>query len=411
MPAPYAALRAYANRRAAALTLLGFGSGLPLALTGATLQAWLTRAGLDMKSVGLFGIVGLPYALKFAWAPLLDRFAPPLLGRRRGWLLVTQAASALAIAAMGVRGPATPISVLAGLAVLTSFLSASQDIVADAYRSDVLPAEERGSGAAVFTTGYRVGMIASGGGALLLAGEGVPWPWVYAIAAATMAVGVAGTLLAPEPERAPAPPATLAVAIVDPLRELLLRRGAVVTLLFVLLFKLPDEIARQCVTPFLQRTGYSDADIGGVQGVLGVVATIAGALAGGGVVARLGLIRSLWAFGVAHAASNFGYFLLAGCGVSLPAMTAAVLAENFCIGLATAGFLAFLMSRCDPRYSAFQFALLTSVMAGTRALASGWGYVQERTDWRGLFVVAAVSGLPSLCLIPWLRRSEEPAVN
>jgi PAT family beta-lactamase induction signal transducer AmpG len=391
----------------AALVLLGFSSGLPLALTGQTLGAWLTRTGLDMKSVGLFGMVGLPYAFKFAWAPLLDRFAPPFLGRRRGWLVVTQVATALAVAAMGLRGPDAPLETLATLAVVAAFLSASQDIVADAYRSDVLPPEERGAGAAVFTTGYRVGMIASGGGALLLEGLGVPWRIVYVAAAAAMTVGVAGTLLAPEPTRAPAPPPTLRAAVAEPLRELLFRRGALVALAFVLLFKLPDEIAKQCVTPFLQRTGYEDAELGAVQGA-SVVATIAGALAGGALVARLGLRRSLWAFGLAHAAGNFGYFLLARTETSVSAMTAAVVAENFCIGLATAGFLAFLMSQCDARYSAFQFALLTSLMAGTRAAASAWGFVQESLGWPGLFVVAAVSGLPSLLLIPWLSFPDRP---
>lgn len=401
-------LRVFLNRRAAALVLLGFSSGLPLALTGATLQAWLTRTGVDMKEVGLFGAVGLPYALKFAWAPLLDRYAPPLLGRRRGWLLATQVATALAVAAMGVVGPAAGLPLLASLAVLVAFLSASQDIVADAYRADVLPAEERGAGAAVFTTGYRVGMIASGGGALLLAGSGLPWGAVYVVAAATMAVGIAGTLLAPEPARAPAPPATLAAAVVEPLRELLLRRGAILTLLFVLLFKLPDEIARQAVTPFLQRTGYADADIGWVQGVLGVVATIVGALAGGAVVARLGIVRSLWTFGAAHAAGNFGYLLLSQAAPSVPLMTAAVVAENFCIGLATAGFLAFLMGQCDARFSAFQFALLTSLMAGTRTAASAWGYVQDAFGWPGLFCVAALAGIPGMLLIPWLRLREDP---
>jgi len=402
-----APLRVYANRRMAVLTALGFASGLPLALTGTTLQAWLSRRGLDMSTVGLFGYVGLPYAFKFAWAPLMDRYVPPFLGRRRGWLLVMQICVAVAIAVMGFAGPSISLSALAAVAVLVAVLSASQDIVADAYRADVLPAKERGAGVGVFTTGYRIGMIASGGGALILAGAGVPWPWVYAIAAAAMCIGIAATLFAPEPERAVAAPPTLAIAIVEPLRELLLRRGAAVTLLFVLLFKLPDELAKQSVTPFLQRTGYTDEQIGSVQGVVGVIMTIVGALAGGAVVARFGLRRSLWTFGVLHAVSNFAYFLLSRTSPGLPAMTAAVVVENFCIGLATAGFLAFLMSQCDPRFSAFQFALLTSVMAITRAAAANWGFVQERIGWSWFFAGAAVTGVPSLFLIQRLRLPED----
>ncbi len=405
-------LRVFSNRRMAAQALLGFSSGLPLALTGATLAAWLTRAGFDMKDVGLAGLVGLPYAFKFAWAPLMDRFAPPFLGRRRGWLLVTQLAVAAAIAATGFAGPDGSLAAFESLAFLVAFLSASQDVVADAYRADVLPPEERGAGAAVFTMGYRVGMIASGGGALLLVGAGVPWPVVYAAAAAAMSIGVAGTLMAPEPERAPAAPPTLAVAVIEPLRELLGRRGAVLTLVFVLLFKLPDEIAKQCVTPFLQRAGYADGAIGLGQGVLGVVFTIFGALCGGVVVERLGLRRSLWALGVAHAAGCLAYFGLARVPPDIGAMTTAVVVENFCIGLATAGFLAFLMSRCDARFSAFQYALLTSVMAGTRAVAASWGVVQERVGWPTLFVIAAASGIPALALVPWLPdRDEAPTTT
>ncbi len=338
----------------------------------------------------------------------MDRFAPPFLGRRRGWLIVTQVLVAVAIAAMGLCGPSVSLHGLAAMAVLVAFLSASQDIVADAYRTDVLPAEEWGSGAAVFTTGYRVGMIASGGGALILAGRGVPWPWVYAIAAACMGVGVAATLFAPEPVRAPPPPPTLAVAVVEPLREILFRRGAAATLLFVVLFKVPDVIALQYVTPFLQRTGYSDGEIGSVQGVAGVAVTIAGALAGGTLVARIGLRATLWTAGLAHAAGNVGYLLLSRTSPDMASMTAAVVVENFCIGLATAGFLAFLMSRCDPRYSAFQYALLTSLNAATRYVGGApFGYVQERVGWTWFFAGAAVSALPGLLLLPWLRLGEE----
>jgi len=404
-------LRVFTNRRMAVLAGLGFASGLPSVLVADTLQAWMKTADVDIKTIGLYGSVGLPYALKFAWAPLMDRYVPPFLGRRRGWLVVTQVLVAAAIAGMGLSGPSVSLGALAAMAVLVAFLSASQDIVADAYRTDVLAPAERGAGAAVFTTGYRVGMIASGGGALILAGSGVPWPMVYAIAAAAMIVGVVATLAAPDPASDVARPPSLAEAVKAPLRDLLARRGAWTMLLFVVVFKLPDQIASQYTTPFLKDAGYTLTQIGDVRGVVGVFATIAGTIAGGAVVARLGLRRSLWVFGVLHAVSNLGYCLLSRAEPDLVAMTATIVVENFCVGLATAGFMAFLMSQCDARFSASQYALLTSLMAATRYVAGApCGYLEAAVGWTWFFAGAALVGLPSLLLMPWLRVPGEDDV-
>jgi PAT family beta-lactamase induction signal transducer AmpG len=401
---PASPLSAYANRRMAVLVALGFASGLPSVLVADTLQAWMKQSGADITTIGLYGYVGLPYALKFAWAPLMDRYVPPLLGRRRGWLLLTQVAVALAIAAMAFSGPSVSLAALAATALCVSFLSASQDIVSDAYRTDVLPVEELGAGAAVFTTGYRVGMIASGGGALILAGSGVSWPWVYGLAAMAMSVGVVATLCAPEPSRHVARPPSLAAAVKEPLSDLLSRPAAWTMLVFVVIFKLPDVIAVQYTTPFLLDSGYALGDIGEIRGVVGVLATIVGAIAGGALVARAGLRRSLWTFGVLHAVSNFGYWALSRSRPDLYAMTSAVVLENFCVGLAAAGFMAFLMSQCDARFSASQYALLTSLMAATKYVAGPpCGFIAQHVGWSWFFAGAAVTGVPSLFLIPRLR--------
>jgi PAT family beta-lactamase induction signal transducer AmpG len=393
----------------AVLVGLGFASGLPGVLVADTLQAWLKTANVDLPRIGLItGVVGWPYALKFIWAPLLDRYALPLLGRRRGWLVLTQVLVACAIVALGLRGPEGSLLAFGAGAFLVALFSASQDIVADAYRTDVLAPEELGAGAAVFTMGYRIGMIASGAGALFLADAGVSWSGVYALAAAAMAVGVVATLCAPEPPVRAGRPALLSDAVIVPLRAFLRDEG-VAMLAFVALFKLPDVMGTWGATPFLIEKGYALHDIAAVRGVLGVIVTIAGTFAGGAIVARAGLVRSLWIFGVLHAAVNVAFCLLSRGGPDLSAMTAVLVIESFCVGLATAGFLAFLMSRCDPRFSAFQFALLTALMALSRYFATMFlGDVAARLGWTWFFAVAALSGVPSLLLLLRVRSPGGP---
>ena len=417
MSAQPSALRAYANRRAATLLLLGFASGFPLTLTDATLQAWLVRTGHSMKDVGLASFFAAPYLLKPLWAPLLDRYAPPLLGRRRGWLVVTQVLLALAIASMAFCDPARSLGPLGVAAVAVAFFSASQDIVADAYRADVLPDEERGAGAASFVTGYRVALVVTGAGILLLVdaatGPGFSWRAAYIAAAAAVLVFPVISFMAPEPERRAAEPGTLAAAVVEPLRGFLARKDGLALLVFVALFKLPDAICSKMTLPFLLQAGVSEGSVGTIRQGVGVIVSIAGALVGGGIVARIGIVRSLWTFGVLQAASNLAFLALTQPWALGPdhvpatgALVGVICVENFCGGLVAAGFVGFLMSRCDPRYSATQYALLTAVLAVTTLVAGATsGFLQEAFGWPGFFVASVLAGVPGMLMLPFAVRS------
>jgi PAT family beta-lactamase induction signal transducer AmpG len=406
-PAPERAvsvLHVFGQRKMAALALLGFASGMPYLLTRDTLQAWLTVEGVDLTTIGLLGLVGLPYTWKFVWAPLLDRFVPPFLGRRRGWLLLLQVGLAVAIAAMALQAPAEATGLLALTALVIAFLSASQDIAADAYRTDVVTARETGAGASVFVMGYRVALLVTGSLALVMA-DRTGWPAVYAGLGALMLLGVAATLFAPEPERRPRPPETFADAVVGPFREFFGRLGAgraVLVLVFILLYRLSDALGQFMTVPFLLQTGFTQTEVGAVRGGVGLGAVILGALAGGALVARISLNRAVWVAGFLGVASNFGYYVLAAAGRDLGLMTAAVVVENFCQGLLGATFVAFLMSLCNPRFSATQYALLSSVFAlANVVLAAPTGRVAEGVGWPAFFLVTIAAGLPGLLLLPY----------
>ncbi|HYE97011.1 MAG TPA: AmpG family muropeptide MFS transporter [Rubricoccaceae bacterium] len=399
------ALRVFGQRKMVALALIGFASGLPYLLTRDALQAWLTVEGVDLTTIGLLGLVAVPYTWKFVWAPVLDRYVPPFLGRRRGWLLVFQVGLAVAIAAMALQSPREATMLLAVNALLIAFLSASQDIAADAYRTDVLTARETGAGASLFVMGYRVALLVTGSFALVFA-DRFEWPAVYAGLGALMLLGVAATLFAPEPERAPRPPETFAAAVVGPFREFFQRLGpglALLVLLFILLYRLSDALGQFMTVPFLldEETGFTQTEVGAVRGGVGLVAVIVGALAGGALVARIGLNRSVWVAGVLGVVSNLGYYALALGGRDLGMMTAAVVVENFCQGLLGATFVAFLMSLCNARFTATQYALLSSAFATANTfLAAPTGRIAEVVGWPTFFLITVAAGLPGLLLIP-----------
>ncbi len=399
-------VRLLLNRRMASMLFLGFSSGLPLALTSGTLQAWMSVVGVDVRTIGLFALVGAPYALKFLWAPAMDRFVPPFLGRRRGWMLTTQAALMLLIAAMAGGSPSGSPVLLGLVALLTSFAGASQDVVIDAYRTDVLREEERGEGVAVFVAGYRIAMLASGAFALILSDQ-VGWRSTYLLMAALMAVGMAAVLLSPEPDAGVAPPRTLADAAVKPLKEFFGREAAPALLLLVVLFKLPDAYAGTMTTPFLIRgLGFTPSDVGVVNKGFGMASLVAGAMLGGAFMVRLGLYRSLLVFGFLQAGSNLAFSLLAAAGKNYPMMILAVGVENFCGGMGTSAFVALLMALCNHAYSATQFALLSSLASLGRVFASPTaGYVAADAGWAGFFVLATLAGLPGLFLLWRLRRT------
>ncbi len=406
----------YFNRRMAALLGLGFASGLPsaYALLGQSMQAWLGAFDVDVKTIGLFSLISIPFAFNFVWAPLLDRYTPPVfrqLGRRRGWMLIIQIVLVAAIVVLALAGPTqggANLQVFAIVGLVVAVLAATQDVVNDAYRADVLPNEELGAGAALFVNGYRVAMLAAGGGAMLLS-EVMPWRGVYLVMAALMGVGIISTLIAPTPDDHGAAPATLREAIVEPVRDFFGRYlwiGAAV-LAFAVLFKLPDSLARVMITPMLQtHLKFDMAQIAWVSATLGPIMTVIGALAGGVVVAKLGVVRSLWVLGVLQMVSNFGYAALAVAGKSVPMLAVVVSIENFCGGMVTAGFIAFLMSLCNRRYSATQYALFTSLNYFTATIVGATsGFAVSAIGYGWFFVLTVFTGLPGLALLAWVGRS------
>ena len=396
----------YTSPRVAPLLVLGFASGLPLALTGGTLQAWATVEGVPLQEIGFLTLVGAAYTIKFLWAPFIDRFAPPVLGRRRGWMLVTQLLLALSILAMGTLSPSSTLMPLAFLAVLVVFLSATQDIAFDAYCTDVLRKDERGAGAAVKVMGYRLAMIVSGGLALIMADQWIGWGNTYMVMGGLMLLSALATLWAPEPEHVARAPRTLREAVVEPLHEFFTRRGALAVLLLIVLYKLGDAFAGALSTTFLIRgAGFTPTEVGTVNKVLGLAATIIGALAGGSLMSRWGLYRSLMAFGLLQAVSNLAYWLIAVSPKNLWLMATGVGIENLCGGLGTASFVGLLMALCRQRFSATQFALLSALSAVGRTYLAGplTPPLVEHLGWPGFFLVTVVIAVPGLVLLKILR--------
>jgi len=405
-------LQVFRSRRMAAIAILGFASGFPFYLTNRALQAWLTVEKVDLSTIGYLSLASLPYSLKFLWAPFLDRFAFPGLGRRRGWLLLSQLLLVVAIAAMTFQNPVTALQWIAVNAVVIAFLSATQDITVDAYRVDTLEQDEAVAGAGVAVLGYRVALIVTGSLAFVLA-DFISWPSVYLCLAALMAAVAAVTRVLPEPLRSH-PPETLRAAAVVPFAEFVTRMKpmrAAGILLFVVFFRFGDALLANMVTPFLIQQGFTQSDIGVVQGGVGLAATIVGALAAGALAASIGLYRSLWICGVLQALSNLAYLALANAGHNYPVMTAAIIIENLCGGLGTAALVGFLTTLCNPRFSATQYALLSSVVAvGRDLLASPAGRLAERTGWNGFFLLTFIAALPALTLLPVFApwKAEEP---
>ena len=397
-------LKSLANRRIAAVALLGFASGMPLALTGGTLQAWMAVEGVDLKTIGIFSLVGLPYAFKFFWAPLLDRYALPFLGRRRGWILCSQFILMGLIILLGLSSPKETPLLVALIALFLTFTSASQDIVIDAYRTDVLREKERGLGVAVSVTGYRIAMLASGALALILAGS-LGWRITYLLMAGLMAVGMLATFFGPEPEEVVCPPQSLKEAVSGPLSEFFERPAAWAFLALIILYKIGDAFAGSLTTAFLIRgPGFSIGEVGAINKGLGLVATIVGALYGGIMLARLGLYRSLMIFGILQAVSNLSFMVLAYFGKVYSMMVVAVAFENLAGGMGTAAFVAFLMALCDQRYTATQFALLSALASlGRIFVGPPSGYLSHEVGWVIFFFITFLAALPGLFLLLKMR--------
>ncbi len=384
--------------------LMGFVSGLPLLLTGSVLQAWLTEEGVDLATIGLFALTGLPYALKFLWAPLMDRFGVLALGRRRGWLLVAQLALIGALVGLAGSSPALHPLGVAWAALLVAFFSASQDIVVDAYRRESLADDEQGLGASLAVNGYRLGMLLASGGGLILA-DHWSFPQVYLFMAACMLAGVATTLLAPEPSTAAGVPRTLGEAVVHPFLDYFRRQDALVILLFILLYKIGDAMASQMTTPFYLELGFTKTQIGAVVKLFGFWATVAGGLAGGLIILRIGVLRSLWGFGILQGLSTAAFAWLVITGPSASWLAAVIAFENFSSGLGTAAYVAFMANLTNRRFTATQYALLSSLMGVPRVFAAApTGWLADVLGWAPFFLGCALAAVPGLLILGRLQR-------
>ena len=409
-PAPVARVavsKLYTSRRVAPLLALGFASGLPLALTGGTLQAWATVEQVSLQQIGFLTLVGTAYTLKFLWAPLVDRYAPPWLGRRRGWMVLMQVLLALGILAMGCLSPGQNLLPLALIAVFVAFCSATQDIAFDAYRSDVLHKDERGAGAALSVLGYRLAMLVSGGLALILADQWLGWGTTYMLMGGLMLLAALASLWAPEPEVPAQTPRSLTQAVIEPFNEFFSRPEAVTVLVLIVLYKLGDAFAGALSTTFLIRAaGYTATEVGTVNKLLGLAATIVGALAGGALMAWLGLYRSLMLFGVLQAISNLGFWLISVGPHSIWLMATGVGIENLCGGMGTAAFVALLMGLCNQQFSATQFALLSALSAVGRTYLAGplTPPLVQYAGWPTFFLLTVLIALPGLLLLHWRRK-------
>lgn len=412
-PAPSAWWR---DRRYLVLLALGFASGIPLPLTAATLRRWLSEQGLSVELIGLTASLGLAYTLKFLWAPALDQLAPPLfrgLGRRRGWLACIQPALILSILALGLTTP-TPGGYAAtfALAGLVAFLSASQDVVVDAYRIDLLEENEQGYGLALYVWGYRGALLASGAGALAVTELG-GWALGYALCAGLLGVGLLAVLLGPEPAAAPRLAPTragrLRAAIVDPFLDFMQRRHWLAILLFVVLFKLGEALAGVMTQPFYAQLGFTRLELAAINNVFGLLAILGGALAGGWLIRRLGIARALVLTGFGQMLSNLMYVALALAGHDLPLLWAQVGIENFTDGMADAAFLAYLSSLTNRAFSATQYALLSSLAAfATRTIGGASGFLAAWLDWPGFFLMTTLAALPAMSIMLWLLRRLPP---
>jgi len=396
------------NRRMAAVLVLGFSSGLPIALTSGTLQAWLATLDLNLRTIGAATLVGLPYTFKFLWAPLVDRISLPWLGRRRDWILLMQFALAVVIAATPHLDPRTEIQAVLALATLLAFFSATQDIAVDAYRTDVVRPDERGVGAAATVTGYRLAMLTSGALAPILSGT-IGWQGAYTFVAAVMVSCAIGTWLAPEPERSVSPPRSLREAVIEPLREFLGRPGSIALLLLVIFYKLGDAMALSLSTAFIIKgLGFTATDVGTVSKGFGLGATILGAFIGGLAVAQIGLFRSLLWLGLAQAITILPYAWLALVGHEYYALVAAIGIQNFGDGMGTAAFVALLTALCNARFSAFQYALLSALASlGRIFLGPVSGGLADSVGWVQFFITAFCVALPGIAIVLVMKRELE----
>ncbi|HEX4195386.1 MAG TPA: AmpG family muropeptide MFS transporter [Stellaceae bacterium] len=405
-------LRIYRDPRMIAIVLMGFASGLPLALTGATLAIWLKESAITLTAIGLFAPVGISYNLKFLWAPAMDRVRLPFLtarfGRRRGWALLIQFLLALAILALGASDPSTDLTRVAICALVVAFLSASQDVVIDAYRVELLTKDEQGAGAAATQIGYRLGMLASGAGALYLA-QYFSWSAAYGVMAVLMLASMIVILATREPQAPPVVPGPwLKNTVIAPFADFAKRRFWLLILIFVVLYKFGDALAGVMSGPFYIELGFEKSEIASITKVFGVIASIVGVSLGGIAVYRWGLMRALLLCGALQMVSNLMYLVQLWAGHDVGMLAVTIAAENITGSMASAAFVAYLSSLCSPAFTATQYALLSALAATARTmLASSGGFFADHLGWGSFFVLATACCLPGLALLLFLMRSAD----
>jgi len=426
-------INSYLEKKMLITLSMGFVSGVPLLLTITLLQAWLTDEGISKSTIGLFALVGLPYSLKFIWAPLFDHFTVSGLGRRRGWLLITQILLIVSIIILGMSDPAMNPFNVAVLATLVAFSSASQDIVIDAYRRESLTDEEQTIGASAYVLGYRIGALAAGAGGLILA-DYMTYQMVYAFMSAIMIYGVFITLIAEEPKNY-YEPSNFMSAIYNPFveffnryvsiniasdrlinlknRSKISRRNIVsntlvipiLILLFILLYKIGDTMAHSLSTNFYLDIGFSKSEIGTIVKFFGLFATLIGAFIGGLLSLKIGLYRSLMIFGIFQAIATLGFSILAYFGNDLYLLMIVISLENLAAGMGYTAYLAFIANMTNKKFTATQFALMTALMSLPRTLFSGMsGYLVEMLDWELYFIFCSLIAFPALIILIKLRR-------
>ena len=399
------------NRRMLVCVFTGFSSGLPLYVIIQLLQVWLRDNDAGLAEIGLFALVGMPYTVKFLWAPLMDRYTPPFLGRRRGWLLPMQIVCLLLIGLFGMLDPGLSLMTVAYMALALAFFSASQDVVLDAFRREILPDIELGLGNSIHVQAYRIAGLVPGSLALILA-DHLPWSLVFWIVAAFMLFGIAMTLAVKEPPKVEGTPVTLQSAVVEPFKEFFTRKGlssALLILAFMFFYKVGDSMATALSSVFYLDLGFSKTEIGVVAKNAGLWPAIIGGLLGGVWMIKLGINRALWIFGTVQLLSIFGFAILAEVGANLWMLAGVIAFEYLGVGLGTAAFVAFIARETDKRYVATQFALLTALTALPRTFANAvTGVIVEYTGWTSFFLLCALIAIPGMLLLfkvaPWHKQ-------
>ncbi len=406
------------SRKMLTCIFLGFSSGMPLFVLVSLVPAWLRDNGVDLATIGLFALVGLPYTWKFLWSPLMDRFKPPFLGRRRGWAVLTQLALLISIGLLGQFDPSTSLKMIVWIVFAVALFSASQDIVIDAYRRELLADDELGTGTSFWVNAYRLSGLVPGSLSLILA-DHLSWTLVFWITGLFMLIGIVTTLLIKEVSDDEIAPHTLREAVIDPFVEFFSRDGVkagLAILAFLFLYKLGDNMATALATPFYLDMGYSKTEIGTVAKFAGLWAVITGAAVGGIVMLKVSINRALWLFGFVQLGTIIPYIWLSQAGHTLAGLFVVVSGEYLAVGLGTVALIAFMARETSRAFTATQFALFSSLIAVPRTLANAsTGFIVEAVGWTQFFIICTIAAIPGMLMLlkvaPWSEKTADQGID